>query len=94
MLINVIITDGKTGENNNPEVANNLGGKIHDNLRGNQDYIDCGIVLNIDTPKNPESNTGEVTLVVGLEDCKDKIKALDLLETSIKIIRQELEKQL
>lgn len=34
----------------NDEDKVEIGKKIHDQLVGNQDYIDCSIILNIDEP--------------------------------------------
>ena len=95
MRINIIIDDGKIEENNNPETVSILGAKVHNNLRGNQDYIDSAILLNMDNnPMNPKSKTAELTLAIGLQDCIDPHKALDLLESSVKIMREKLTEEL
>lgn len=57
---------------------------IHSIYQGNQDYIDCGIVLNYtleDSNVSPEE-ANSVTMVFGLEDCKNISAALELLQKS------------
>lgn len=98
MRINVVVTttpnqtDLEDGKKVYP-----LADKIYTNLVGNQDYADSAIVLNYDIhdPDDipiPEitTNENEINLIFGLEDCKDKEKALELLESSVKIIHDTL----
>jgi len=94
MNINIVIQT--TNDAKNSEDAKNvrpLADRLYNNLRGNQDYVDNGILLNY-SESYPENNfgmgTNEVNLIFGLEDCKDKQRALELLEVNMKTIHDTL----
>lgn len=74
-----------------------LADKLYHNLAGNQDYVDNGILLNYNQHINTDGkslcnfpNINEINLIFGLEDCKDKQRALELLEINMKTIHDAL----
>lgn len=54
------------------EMKEKIGTKIHDQLVGNQDYIDSRIILNIDEDK-------DILLYID-DECTDKIPAITLFD--------------
>lgn len=56
MKINIVL------ETNNGASHIKLGDHIHETLKGDQDYIDSNIVLNVDD--------GDITVYANIDDCK------------------------
>lgn len=75
---------------------NRLVVKLYDNLRGNQDYVDNGILLNYNEYRENfetfcgRENKNDITLIFGFEDCKDKYMALELLKKNMETIYETI----
>lgn len=66
MILKIVLQDKNE---NRDDLMNTLGNKIHDNLAGNQNYIDSDIVLNVDTT---DQNGQPICLLnIEVDKCND-----------------------